>query len=133
MAINTIDTNGLWAVGSTPIYVPAMETRISTSNIAGPSSGRDESGLMHIAWVRRKAWKIYLVYKGLTAAELANVQNWIVGKEFLFKFPYAGTTHTISAYCAESDVKLYSYASGSELYTDFSANVIDMCDKNYPG
>jgi hypothetical protein len=126
MAINTIDTNGYWMVGNTHIYVPSYETKITTSNVVGSSSGRDESGIMHIDWLRRKVYKIFLVYRGMTASELAFMQNLIVGKEFTFTFLYAGTVHTINAYCGESEVTMYSYSSGGDIYTDVSMNVIEM-------
>lgn len=126
MAINTLDTHGWWKVGNTPIYVPSMETKITTSNITGSSTGRDETGYMHIDWLRRIVYKVFLVYRGMTSAELAYMQNLIVGKEFTFTFPYGGTLHTINAYCGESDVTMYSYSSGDEIYTDVSMNVIEM-------
>lgn len=126
MYINTLDTRGWWAVNGTPIYVPSIETKVEHSNVTGSSTGRDESGIMHIDWVRRDVRKVYLVYKGMTDEELDYMLALVQGKEFTFKFRDRGKVNTMSAYCGESSCNLYSYAIGDEVYTDVSMNIIEI-------
>lgn len=127
MAINTLDTNGYWKVGTTSIYVPSYETKVEHSNVAGASSGRAEDGIMHIDWVRRDVRKVYLRYAAMTAAELATMVSLMQGKEFTFTFRDQGTTQTMNAYVGEMNYKFYTYASSfGEIYTDVEIHVIEM-------
>ena len=129
MTINHLDTHGYWMVGSSHIYVPS-ECKVEHSNVAGSDSGRDESGVMHIDWVRTDVHKVSLKYKAMTGAEVAYMENLMQGKEFTFTFLDKGTTKTISAYAAESSYDHYSYASGyyngTQVYTDFEIHVIEI-------
>ena len=126
MNINKIDTKGWWAVNGTPIYVPSTGTKVEHSNVTGSSTGRDESGVMHIDWVRRDVRKVYLAYKAMTDSELNFMLNLVQGKEFTFKFRDRGSTQTMSAYCGESACSFYSYAIGDEIYTDVTMNIIEI-------
>lgn len=132
MTINRLDANGYWAVKGSgdssyiPIYVPSIDTKITTDNITTSDTGRDESGIMHIGWVQRKLYKIQLHYKAMTDDELYTLFNKIVGQNFKFKFRHAGVTRTINAYCGASDVTLHSYGIGDEVYTDAQFNIIDV-------
>lgn len=126
MTINKLDTNGYWAVDGTPIYVPATPCKIEHSNIAGSSTGRDESGVMHIDWVRRDVRKVFLTYGALTGRELDYMMNLMQGKEFTFTFLDGNSVRTMQAYVGESSYNSYSYALGDKIYTDFSMNVIEL-------
>lgn len=126
MNINKLDTNGYWAVDGTPIYVPATPCKIEHSNIAGNSTGRDDTGIMHIDWVRRDVTKVFLEYKAITASELAYMQNLMQGKEFTFTYRDQGQTKTFNGYVGESSYSHYSYALGEEIYIDYSINVIEL-------
>lgn len=126
MAIAKLDTQGYWMVGDSHIYVPATPCKVEHSNVAGNSTGRDETGVMHIDWVRRDVRKVYLTYKAISAAEVAYMENLMQGKEFAFTFRDGGTTQTMQAYVGESSYEFYSYADGvGEFYTNFSMNVIE--------
>jgi len=126
MTINKLDTNGWWVVDGTPIYTPSTPCKVEHSNIAGSSTGRDESGVMHIDWVRRDVRKVFYTLKAVTKSELAYLMNLMQGKEFTFTFRDQGQTLTMQAYCGESSYQFYSYAIGDEIYTDFSINVIEL-------
>lgn len=125
-AINKLDTNGYWMVGTTPIYIPSTPCKIEHSNVAGADSGRDETGIMHIDWVRRDVRKIFLVYNAITGAEVDFLLNLMQGKEFTFTFLEGSTTATINAYVGECSYESYTYHSGEKVYTKFSMNVIEM-------
>lgn len=126
MAINQLDTDGYWMVGDSHIYVPSIPCKVEHSNIAGSSTGRDESGVMHIDWVRRDVRKVFLTYKAITASELAYLMNLMQGKEFTFKFYDQGAVQTMSAYAGESSYEFYNYSGTEPVYQNFSINVIEL-------
>lgn len=125
MTINKLDTKGWWAVDGTPIYTPAINTQVDSSNVAGSSSGRDEAGIMHIEWKRRDVTKVYLRYGAMTASELQYMKSLMQGKEFVFTFRDEGKIKNINAYVGEMTRKFYSYALGEEIYKDVQINVIE--------
>lgn len=126
MTLGKTDTRGYWKVGNTAIYVPSTNTKVEHSNVAGSSTGRDESGVMHIDWLRRDVRKVYLHYYYLTASEVNTLLNLLQGKEFVFTFRDKGSTQTMNAYVGESSYEFYSYGvNGEEIYKDVSINVIE--------
>ncbi len=116
-------------VGNTHIYIPSTPCKIEHSNVTGSSTGRDESGYMHIDWLRRDVRKVYLTYKAITGAEVANLLSLMQGKEFTFTFLEDNTVSTMNAYVGECSYESYSYADGymggDKIYTNFSMNVIE--------
>lgn len=126
MAIAKIDTDGKWMVDSSHIYVPSTPCKVEHSNIAGSSTGRDESGVMHIDWVRRDVRKVYLTYNYISASELAYMMNLMQGKEFTFKFDDQGSVKTMTAYVGESSYSYYTDQGTEKIYKDFSINVIEL-------
>lgn len=126
MTINKLDTNGYWMVGSTHIYIPSTPCKIEHSNVTGSSTGRDESGYMHIDWLRRDVRKVFLHYNAITGTELNWLMNLMQGKEFQFTFLEDNTTYTMNAYVGECSYESYSYAIGDKVYTNFSINVIEI-------
>lgn len=135
LTINHLDAHSpaWWAVkpdgGSwTPIYVPSTPCKVEHSNVVGADSGRDETGIMHIDWVRRDVRKVYIHYNAITETELAYIMNLMQGKEFQFRFRDQGATQTIDAYASESNYQFYSYSSlyAEGVYTDFEIHVIEL-------
>lgn len=126
MTIATMDTEGKWMVGDAHIYIPSTPCKVEHSNITGSSTGRDESGVMHIDWLRRDVRKVFLTYNLITASELAYMMNLMQGKEFTFKFYDQGSVQTMSAYVGESSYEFYSYSGAEKIYKNFSINVIEM-------
>lgn len=128
MTINKLDTNGDWMVGTSHIYIPSTPCKVEHSNVVGESSGRDESGVMHIDWLRRDVRKINLHYNAITQTELATMMSLMQGKEFQFKFLDQGSVQTINAYVGESNYEFYSYSSAydEDVYTNFEIHVIEM-------
>ena len=126
MTINTLDTKGYWTVNGTPIYVP-QGCKVEHSNVVSSDSGRDESGYMHITWLRRDVRKVYLTWNYLTGSELAYMMNLMQGKEFTFKFLNNSSTASISGYVGESSYEHYNYSSfyNDKVYKNFSINVIE--------
>ncbi|MBO5740753.1 MAG: hypothetical protein J6R54_02055 [Bacteroidaceae bacterium] len=126
--INTLDTQGNWMVGSDHIYVPSTPCKVEHSNVAGSSTGRDETGIMHIDWVRRDVRKVNLKYNAITETELAYMMSRMQGKEFTFKFLDQGSVQTISAYVGESNYEFYSYSSlyAEDVYVNFEIHVIEL-------
>lgn len=128
MHINKLDTQGYWMVGSNHIYVPATPCKVEHSNIAGASSGRDETGKMHIDWVRRDVRKVYLTYRAITATELQTMMALMQGQEFVFKFRDQGAVQTLDkAYVGESSYEFYTHSGiyDEDVYINFEIHVIE--------
>ena len=127
MTINKLDTQGYWMVGSSHIYIPSTPCKVEHSNVVGSGSGRDESGVMHIDWLRRDVRKVILKYNAITKTELAYMMGLMQGKEFTFKFLDQGAVQTISAYVGESNYEFYSYSSAYDeaVYVNFEIHVIE--------
>lgn len=128
MTINKLDTQGYWMVGSTHIYIPATPCKVEHSNVAGASTGRDESGVMHIDWVRRDVRKVFLKYKAITESELAFMMSLMQGKEFSFSFLDQGAVQTMSAYVGESNYEFYTHSGiyDEDVYVNFEIHVIEL-------
>lgn len=127
MTINKVDTTGSWAVNNTAIFTPSSGISVTHTNVAGPSSGRMEDGVMHINWVRRDVRKVGLQYKAMTGTELNTLMSMLQGQEFTFKFRDRGAVQTMRAYAGESNYTYYSAALGDDdLYTDVTINVIEL-------
>lgn len=126
--INKLDTAGKWMVDSDEIYIPSTPCKVEHSNVTGESTGRDETGIMHIDWVRTDVRKVYLHYNAITETELSYMMSRMQGKEFSFKFLDQGSVQTMNAYVGESNYEFYSYSSAySEgVYTNFEIHVIEM-------
>jgi len=128
MGICKMCTNGYWAVDSNPIYVPTSVT-IENDNIVSSDSGRVESGLMYISWVRPTVRKVKLTYERITGLEVAHLHNLMQGKEFTFKYYDAGAVQSMSAYAGKDSYtqsNLAAYPDEGGLYTDFTIDVIEM-------
>ena len=124
--INRLDTQGLWMVDSSPLYVPAYNIKVEHSNITGSSTGRSEDGIMRIDWVRRDVRKVFLRYSAMSAHELEYTMNLLQGKEFTFTFVDRGVVTTFAAYVGESTYNHYSSALYDEdIYTDVEIHVIE--------
>lgn len=120
-------TNGYWAVDVTPIYVPSSVV-IENDNIVSSDSGRTESGLMYINWVRPTVRKIKLTFSDITGMEVAEMHNLMQGKEFRFTY-YDNGIQTISAYAGKDSYTqsdLSKFAKEGGLYKDFTIDVIEM-------
>ena len=120
-------TNGYWEVDGTPIYVPSSVV-IENDNIVSSDSGRTESGLMYINWVRPTVRKIKLTFSDITGMEVAEMHNLMQGKEFRFTY-YDNGIQTISAYAGKDSYTqsdLSKFAKEGGLYKDFTIDVIEM-------
>ena len=128
LSINKLDTDGFWMVGDSHLYIPSTPCKVEHSNVVGSNSGRDETGYMHIDWVRRDVRKVFLHYNAITETELTYLMGLMQGKEFTFKFKDQGSVKTISAYVGESNYQFYSYSNlyDEGVYVDFSINVIEL-------
>lgn len=120
-------TNGYWAVNGTPIYVPDS-INIGHDNVVSSDTGRTESGVMHITWVRRDVRKVELTYEKLTGAEVAYMRNLMQGQEFTFTY-YDNGIQSMSGYTGKCDYDqkdLSQYADEGGLCKDFKVNVVEM-------
>lgn len=124
--INKVDALGYWKVGNTNIYIPSTPCKVEHSNVVGSASGRDESGVMHIDWLRRDVRKVYLHYNYMTATELSTLFALTQGKEFTFTFRDKGSTDQFSGYVGETSYEFYAYSlEGEPIYKDVELHVIE--------
>lgn len=126
MAINKLDTRGYWKVGSSSIYTPSTPCQVEHTNITGSSTGRDESGVIHIDWVRRDIRKVYLKYNAMTGEELRYMRLLMQGKEYTFTFLEDNYTTTMNAYTGEMKYEHYTYSGKEKIYQNVSINVIEI-------
>lgn len=127
-SINTLDTNSYWMADSTHLYIPSTPCKVEHSNVVGADSGRDESGVMHIDWVKTDNRKVFLHYNAMSASELAVMVSALQGKEFSFKFLDQGSVQTMNAYCGECSYQFYTNSNlyDEAIYTDVEFHVIEM-------
>ena len=75
LTINTLDTQGNWMVGNSHIYIPSTPCKVEHSNVTAAETGRDETGYMHIYWLRRDVRKVFLKYNAITESEVAYLES----------------------------------------------------------
>ena len=127
--INTKDTQGYWMVDSSHLYIPSTPCKVEHSNVVGADSGRDDSGWMHIDWLRHDTRKVYLHYNAMSASELAYTLDLLQGKQFTFKFLDQGSVKEFPAYCGECEYEFYTNSSqlfDEAVYTDVEFHVIEL-------
>ena len=125
MGLRKLDTEGLWMVGSNPIYIPDVDVSVSHSHLADEGSGRDEQGYMHIQWLRRDILKVGIKYAMMTGDELSYMRELMQGKEIDFTFPNENGKMTIKGYCGEINCTLYTRFDNIDIYKDVTINVIE--------
>ena len=126
MGLRKLDDQGLWSVDGNPIYIPDTDVTILYSHLAGEDSGRDESGYMHINWLRRHIAKVGLKYSMMTGSEFSYMCDLMQGKEFTFTYADKDDVHTIQAYTGDVTGTLFTRLNGIDLYKDVSINVIEL-------
>lgn len=127
MGFCTLDTLGHWMVNGTHIYVPTS-VDFDNENIVGPTSGRAESGRMHIAWVRPTVRTIKLSYSHLTGNEKELLHNLMQGKEFTLTYWDCGIK-TMSAYGGKDSYKLVninSHPNENGEYESYSIPIVEI-------
>lgn len=129
MSLARLDTDGYWMVDGNHIYVPsAGGVQIDHDNIVGPDSGRVESGVMHIDWVRTDVRKVSLTYDEITAEAVEYMRGLMQGKEFTFTY-YDNGIQTMQGYCGKNTYtqeNLALYRSEGGKYKGFKINVEEM-------
>lgn len=125
MGLRKLDSTGSWKVNADPIYIPDADIAVEFNSLASEDSGRDESGYMHIIWVRSNIRKVSLKYALMTESELEYMTSRMQGKEFEFTFVDVGGVHTMNAYTSNIQATLYTTFNGINIYKDISISVIE--------
>lgn len=126
MALNKI--SGRWAVDGSSIYAPTSAV-VTNDNIVSSDTGRTESGLMNITWVRPRVCTVKLTYEWITGAEVAYLHNLMQGKEFTFTFHDGGDVRTIQAYAGKDSYTLCDpsvFPDSGGLYKNYTIDIIEM-------
>lgn len=109
-----------------PLYVPSTPCRVEHSNIASNASGRDDSGNMHIFWLRSDVKKVILHYNAITGTELAYMQNLLQGRQFYLKYLEYERGQSINAYAGESNYEIYTYSGNDIIFQNYEIHLIQM-------
>ena len=125
MGLRQLDNTGKWKVDGNPIYIPDADVTVQYSSLASEDSGRDESGYMHITWLRPLVRKVGLKYAMMTGDELEYMRLMMQGKEFSFTFADSNGVTTMDAYTSEINATLYTRLRDVDLYKDVTINVIE--------
>jgi len=127
MGLAKICTNGYYAVDDIPIYVPSA-VNISHENIVTKDSGRVESGLMHVTFVRGDVRTVSFEYDELTGAEKEYMVNLTQGRVFNLTY-YDNGIKTIRGYVGRSSEKqkdLSVYVNEGGRYQNYKFDVVEM-------
>lgn len=127
MGIAKLDTRGYFAVDGIPIYVPT-DYGISHDNIVTNDSGRVESGVMHITWVREDVRTVSFEYEKLTAAECEFMRRLVQGRVYTLTY-YDNGPQTMRAYTGKNDYDIQNlsvYDEEGGMYKSFKFNAVEM-------
>lgn len=125
MGLRKLDNTNSWKVNSNPIYIPDADISVEFNSLASEDSGRDESGVMHITWIRTNIRKMVIKYALMTEEELNYMVELVQGKEYTFTFVDVGGVHTMEAYTSTVTATLYTTFNGINIYKDVSFSVIE--------
>lgn len=125
MGLRKLDNTNSWKVNGDPIYIPDAGVVVEFNSIVGEDSGRDESGYMHIFWLRRDIRKISLTYSLMTGAELEYMRKLMQGAEFTFTYVDETGTNSMEAYTSTIKSELYTKFGDVCIYRNVTINVIE--------
>lgn len=123
MGICKISENGYWAVDGKPIYTPTT-FKVDNKGMLSSDSKRVESGKQYLRWIR-KIKNIRIVYSQITAQEVAELSNLLVGREYDFTF-YDNEIFTVRAFARKdsySQQRLDIYPEYGGLYTNYTIEI----------
>lgn len=123
MGICKLSENGYWAVDGKPIYTPTT-FKVNGKNLVSSDSKRVESGKYYIRWIRGLR-EIEISYSLITAQEVAELHELLVGKEYDFTF-YDNEIHTARAFAREDKYSLHRldvYPEYGGLYKNYTVKI----------
>ena len=88
-----------YTINGNSIYEPHLQIAETVESMLDENSGTTDDGVMHVRWTRTAVHKYSLQYNIMTAAEYDYMKNLLLGKTFVFKYPYCGEDKEINAYC----------------------------------
>lgn len=102
------------------MLTPDAEVELSWQDLDSESAGRDESGFMHRAVLRRGVRTWGFTYGVLTAQELCYLRELFAGKD---TFTFESEGESCTAYCAKGEVRLFDRTRG--VYKGMKFNIIE--------
>lgn len=127
MGICKLSENGHWAVDGVPIYTPTGFT-ISKSSILSSDSKRTESGKQYLTWIRTGVRTGKMVYDSITAEEVAELDDRMLGKEFAFTYEDNGVK-TMQAFARKSSYSIHRlnvYPEFGGLYKNYTIDIEEV-------
>ena len=107
-------------VDGQPLLVPDGPVELSWQDLDSDSAGRDESGFLHRAVLRRGVHTWGFTYAVLTAQERAYLLSLFDGKD---TFAFESDEGACTAYCARGEVRLWNRTQG--VYKGMKFNIIE--------
>ena len=116
--------NNQYTIDGTAIYEPHLQMSEAVESMLDENSGTDErvSSLLTVNAVH----KFTLQYNIMTAAEYDYMKNLLLGKTFVFKYPYCGEQKEINAYCTSYGGALSQTANGGGIYTAVQFEISEL-------
>ena len=110
----------VFTVDGIPMLTPDGAVEISWQDLDSDAAGRDESGFLHRAVLRRGVRTWGFTYGVLTSGERAYLQSLFEGKD---TFTFTSDEGTCTAYCARGEVRLWNRTKG--VYKGMKFNIIE--------
>ena len=126
MGICKLSENGHWAVDGVPIYIPTGFT-MSKRSILSSDSKRTESGKQYLTFIKDVCGG-KLTYDSISAEEVAEMNERMLGKEFTFTYEDNGVK-TMRAFSTKSSYSIFRmnvYPEYGGLYKNYTIDVEEV-------
>ncbi len=118
--------NNQYTIDGTAIYEPHLQMSEAVESMLDENSGTTDDGVMHVRWIRAAVHKFTLQYNIMTAAEYDYMKKLLLGKTFVFKYPYCGEQKEINAYCTSYGGALSQTATDGGIYTAVQFEISEL-------
>ena len=115
-----------YTINGNSIYEPHLQIAENVESILDENSGTTDDGIMHVRWTRAAVHKYSLQYNIMTAAEYDYMKNLLLGKTFVFKYPYCGEEKEINAYCTSYGGVLSRTDENGGIYTGVQFEISEL-------
>ncbi len=115
-----------YTIGGKEIYEPHLQMNETVESMLDENSGTTDDGKMHVRWVRTAVHKYSLQYNIMTAAEYDYMKNLLLGKTFVFKFPYLDSSKVIEGYCTSYGGVLSQTSTDGGIYTGVQFEICEL-------
>ncbi len=115
-----------YTIDGKSIYEPHLQMSETVESMLDENSGATDDGVMHVRWTRSAVHKYSLQYNIMTAAEYDYMKDLLLGKTFVFKFPYCAEQKQINAYCTSYGGVLSRVDENGGIYTAVQFEICEL-------